>query len=580
MNPVAYEVLLKEYRDLQLRVTKFSAVEQELINIRDRLDNELEMYKRLHQFSSKALQQESKKELLRLITEAIVDIFETEGSLVLFERAGEYPISYLITEGLEFQANEDELKNSIRLISDEVRKMQKPILYSNTLSKSQFFESFREAIWYTYQDDELGYTIHMAGVISQSRGALYNPLLDRQSTIFSVFGQQAISLLGNLQRSILIRRQVDTISAATIELKKLSLIATKTKSGVIITDKFGRIEWVNNSFSETTGYALEEVKGRKPKEFLQRDDGANQDARQLLSQSLAKKETVEVTILNYNKWGEPYHNQLEITPVFDEGGSHVNFIALQKDISAEMSFQEEIVRKNEELNKINSELDNFVYSISHDLRAPLLSIKGIIKLIHMKERLSEQTSKYLKMADESVNRLDGTIQEILDYSRNARFNLQVSEFDLRTLIDQLFDDLRFGTDPQFLFESTFEGSSIVMSDRYRVNTLLKNVISNAVKYRSRLATPSFVKVHVARQNRFIKIIVSDNGIGIGPQNVGRVFDMFYRASSEVIGTGLGLYICKEIISRLGGTIDINSELGVGTTLNITIPDMNLNPRPL
>lgn len=580
MNPVAYEVLLKEYRDLQLRVTKFSAVEQELINIRDRLDNELEMYKRLHQFSSKALQQESKKELLRLITEAIVDIFETEGSLVLFERAGEYPISYLITEGLEFQANEDELKNSIRLISDEVRKMQKPILYSNTLSKSQFFESFREAIWYTYQDDELGYTIHMAGVISQSRGALYNPLLDRQSTIFSVFGQQAISLLGNLQRSILIRRQVDTISAATIELKKLSLIATKTKSGVIITDKFGRIEWVNNSFSETTGYALEEVKGRKPKEFLQRDDGANQDARQLLSQSLAKKETVEVTILNYNKWGEPYHNQLEITPVFDEGGSHVNFIALQKDISAEMSFQEEIVRKNEELNKINSELDNFVYSISHDLRAPLLSIKGIIKLIHMKERLSEQTSKYLKMADESVNRLDGTIQEILDYSRNARLNLQVSEFDLRTLIDQLFDDLRFGTDPQFLFESTFEGSSIVMSDRYRVNTLLKNVISNAVKYRSRLATPSFVKVHVARQNRFIKIIVSDNGIGIGPQNVGRVFDMFYRASSEVIGTGLGLYICKEIISRLGGTIDINSELGVGTTLNITIPDMNLNPRPL
>jgi PAS domain S-box-containing protein len=337
---------------------------------------------------------------------------------------------------------------------------------------------------------------------------------------------------------------------------------------------------VNNSFSETTGYALEEVKGRKPKEFLQRDDGANQDARQLLSQSLAKKETVEVTILNYNKWGEPYHNQLEITPVFDEGGSHVNFIALQKDISAEMSFQEEIVRKNEELNKINSELDNFVYSISHDLRAPLLSIKGIIKLIHMKERLSEQTSKYLKMADESVNRLDGTIQEILDYSRNARLNLQVSEFDLRTLIDQLFDDLRFGTDPQFLFESTFEGSSIVMSDRYRVNTLLKNVISNAVKYRSRLATPSFVKVHVARQNRFIKIIVSDNGIGIGPQNVGRVFDMFYRASSEVIGTGLGLYICKEIISRLGGTIDINSELGVGTTLNITIPDMNLNPRPL
>ncbi|MFM7823617.1 MAG: sensor histidine kinase, partial [Bacteroidota bacterium] len=339
-----------------------------------------------------------------------------------------------------------------------------------------------------------------------------------------------------------IRRQVDKISAAAIELRKLSLIATKTKSGVIITDRFGNIEWVNESFTKTTGYTLEEVKGRKPKEFLQRGDSSNDEVRQLLSQSLAKRETVEVTIVNYNKWGEPYYNQLEITPVFDEDGNHVNFIALQKDITVEMRFQEEMIHKNEELHKINAELDNFVYSISHDLRAPLLSIKGIFKLIHMKEKLGEQANKYLKMADESVDRLDGTVQEILDYSRNARLNLQVSEFDLRTLVDQIFDDLRFGTDKEFLFESTYDGSTIMTSDRYRINTLLKNVISNAVKYRNRSAATSFVKVHVIRKDGVTMIDVVDNGIGIAPQNVERIFEMFFRASSEVTGTGLGLCI--------------------------------------
>ncbi|MFN5223833.1 MAG: sensor histidine kinase [Bacteroidota bacterium] len=571
----AYEKLLKEYRELQLRVTKFSAVEQELINIRDRLDNELDMYKRLHQYSSKALRQETKKELLRFSTEAIVDIFETEGSLVLFERSGENPVSFLFTEGLRFETDEEVLKQHIRNISIEAAHLRKPILYADTLGKHTAFEPFREALWYTYHDYELDYTVHLAGIISNTRGALYSQMLDRHSAIFNVFAQQAISILGNFQRSMLIRRQVDKISTTAIELRKLSLIATKTKSGVIITDRFGNIEWINDSFTKTTGYTLDEVKGRKPKEFLQRNDGANDEARQILSQSLAKRETVEVTIVNYNKWGEPYYNQLEITPVFDEDGNHVNFIALQKDITVEMRFQEEMIHKNEELHKINAELDNFVYSISHDLRAPLLSIKGIIKLIHMKEKLGDQASKYLKMADESVDRLDGTVQEILDYSRNARLNLQVSEFDLRTLVDQIFDDLRFGTDKEFLFESSYDGSTIMASDRYRVNTLLKNIISNAVKYRNRSAEQAFVKVFVLRKDGIMTIDVVDNGIGIAPQNVERIFEMFFRASSEVTGTGLGLYICKEIMSRLGGTISVESELGHGTKMHIALPDLEM-----
>ena len=570
----SYEKLLREYRELQLRVTKFSAVEQELINIRDRLDSELEMYKRMHQFSARALKQESKADLIRFIADAIVDVFETEGAMVLFERSGENPVSILYTEGLRFEVSDDDLKKCIRNVSRDVAHLRKPILYNDILGNHPAFVAFRESLWYTYHDFELDYTIHFAGLISFARSGLYSPLLDRQSAIFNVFAQQAISLLGNFQRSMMIRRQMEKISSSSTELRKLSLIATKTKSGVIITDRFGNIEWVNESFTKTTGYELEEVKGRKPKEFLQKPGSEEDDARRLLSESLAKRETVEVTIVNYTKWGEPYYNQLEITPVFDDDGNHINFIALQKDITVEKQFQQEMVNKNEELRKINAELDNFVYSISHDLRAPLLSIKGIIKLINMKEKLGDTAAGYLKMADESVDRLDNTVQEILDYSRNARLDLQISEFDLRSLIEQIFDDLRFGVEKSMVFEVNFHGSSIVATDRYRINTLLKNIISNSVKYRNRHTAEPFVKVTVNHVGSEIKIDVSDNGMGIAPQNIDRIFDMFFRASSEVTGTGLGLYICKEIMSRLRGSIEVTSELGQGTTMHINFPESN------
>jgi PAS domain S-box-containing protein len=571
----AYEKLLKEYRELQLRVTRFSAVEQQLINIRDRLDNELDMYKRIQQFSSRALTIQSKLDFIRHIADGVVDIFETEGSIVLYERGGSDPVSLLYSEGVSFNGiSEENLKICVRNVSNDIGKTRSLLVSSEVFQKHPAFKGFREGLWFSFHDETIGFDIHIGGLISFEKSGFYSPLLDRHSTIFGVYSQQAISLLSNFQRGLTIRRQLEKINASSKELLKLSLIATKTKSGVIITDNKGHIEWVNESFSKTTGYTLEEVKGKKPKDFLQRTtDPEYDDVRKTLSESLSKRERVEVTIINYNKWGEPYYNQLEITPVFDEQGQHINFIALQKDITTEKKFQEEIIHKNIELKKINAELDNFVYSISHDLRAPLLSIKGILRLITMKEKLGETATNYIKMADSSVDRLDLTVQEILDYSRNARLDLQITEFDLSMVIEDIFNDLRYGSEREISFALHFEGSKIIKSDRYRMSTLLKNIIGNSVKYRNRKINNSKVEVTVIHKNETLEISVADNGIGIAAHNTEKIFEMFYRASSDVTGTGLGLYICKEIISRLGGQIRVESELGIGTTMHITLPEV-------
>jgi signal transduction histidine kinase len=228
-----------------------------------------------------------------------------------------------------------------------------------------------------------------------------------------------------------------------------------------------------------------------------------------------------------------------------------------------------LATKNDELKKTNAELDRFVYSVSHDLRSPLLSIHGIIDILKQKETLSDEGNQLLQLIINSIDRLDNSIIEILDYSRNARFDVEHVELDLEAILKQITTDLQHLAPVTFNFN--FESSPIVTSDKFRLITILKNTISNSVKYRKQNQTDCFVNISVKRINNFIEITIADNGIGISEKSLPKIFDMFYRATSSVAGTGLGLYICKEMITKLGGTIKLQSELGIGTTVKISIP---------
>lgn len=260
-----------------------------------------------------------------------------------------------------------------------------------------------------------------------------------------------------------------------------------------------------------------------------------------------------------------------------EDVNEMNQVLIQKNeqllaLNREMrDAREDLEIKNTELSKINTELDKFVYSISHDLRSPLLSIKGIIQLIPVKEKISDATAKYLQMAEKSVNRLDQTIQEILDYSRNARLDLKLSSFSLVQMIEGIFADLRYANEYPVSFSLEVSGSTKIQSDKYRMDTLLKNIIGNAAKYRKTGENEHWVKVSISSLNNQHIIRVSDNGTGITEKSMPKIFDMFYRGSSSVSGTGLGLYICKEIVVRLEGTIEVESVYGVGSSFTITVP---------
>ena len=236
---------------------------------------------------------------------------------------------------------------------------------------------------------------------------------------------------------------------------------------------------------------------------------------------------------------------------------------------------QELQDKNNDLIKANSELDNFVYRVSHDLRSPLLSVKGLLSLVFQQSNLDSKNLEYLKRADTSINRLDDIIREILEYSRNSRLTLKLEQFDLRRMTELIFEDLRYLAGPKFLFELSINGTNEIVSDSYRINTVLRNVISNSVKYQRKDISDPKVTVAVEKSPKTLKIEVSDNGEGITEEGLPKVFKMFYRGTKTSVGTGLGLYICKEVIEKLDGSIKIHSKIGAGTTVTIELPVKNL-----
>lgn len=228
--------------------------------------------------------------------------------------------------------------------------------------------------------------------------------------------------------------------------------------------------------------------------------------------------------------------------------------------------------QNQLLRKTNLELDKFAYSVSHDLRAPLLSIKGIIDMTNMFTE-EEMTKKHMGMLNESVDKLDSFISDIHNYSRNARQEMKLETIDFEDILKGLNQQLAYmnGTRPVDIQINVASDAHFV-SDKYRIQMVMNNLISNAIRYQNIENQNPFVKVEVKTCGKQALITVEDNGIGIDEDNHVKIFDMFYRISDQSKGSGLGLYIVKETIDVLNGEIKLNSTVGKGTKFHLNIPN--------
>lgn len=229
--------------------------------------------------------------------------------------------------------------------------------------------------------------------------------------------------------------------------------------------------------------------------------------------------------------------------------------------------------KNQELQKAYSELDHLVYSASHNIREPLTSILGITKLGRLESNREAQLEFY-DYIDESVNKLESILRSIVDYSRNSRMESTFEKIDFVEILHHV--QLDIAETESFYGKVTIykeiNQEYDFYGDKGRMLMIIENLLRNAIRFANLEGeNKSFVKVDIETTSHGVEINIKDNGIGIHPEEIERVFQMFYRGNNLSKGSGMGLYIVSEAIEKLGGKISVDSSYGKGTEFSVSIP---------
>ena len=331
---------------------------------------------------------------------------------------------------------------------------------------------------------------------------------------------------------------------------------------VVMLDEVGKVVQLNRGFEEMFGYKLNVLRGKNLNDFIVPDELRNEGID--LNNLIATNRVISVETSRKRKDGKMVNVILYGLPVIQDQ-EIIGVYGVYVDITERKRVEEELMVRN-------SELDNFVYKVSHDLRAPLSSVLGLVNLAKLPGN-TDNPMDYLNIIGEKVGHLDNFIGDVLSHSKNLKLEVSVLKVDLEELIRETFDDLNYLAGAKDVKLAIKVEGADLYSDPWRVSEILRNLISNAIKYRRMdegFIPEVFIKVHV--DNLRADISFSDNGIGIDEVDLAKIFEMFYRATEQSDGSGIGLYIVKNAVDKLGGKISVASKPGQGTRFNIILPN--------
>ncbi|MCU0438206.1 MAG: PAS domain-containing sensor histidine kinase [Raineya sp.] len=346
----------------------------------------------------------------------------------------------------------------------------------------------------------------------------------------------------------------------------LSSISKNIREGIYRSTPEGLV-YANEAFMQLFGYVDEEIFSIKPSDFYADNKRREEIINKLLTTGFIDNEEV----LFRKRDGTLFWALMSLIVQKDSEGN-MHFDGAIRDITQTKEIKEQLEIQNEELKKINSELDRFVYSASHDLKAPLASILGLINVAKL-ENDPTAVFKYLEMMQHSIQKLDHFIKDIIDYSRNSRMEVVSQEVNLEEIIEEVYENLHYLEQASRIKKNIrIEQNVTFYSDSKRLLVVFNNLISNAINYHNLNQETPFIEIDIVVKPDKVHITVGDNGVGVGQEHLHRIFDMFYRASYDSKGSGLGLYIVKEAITKLNGQISVHSELGRGTKFFIILPN--------
>ncbi|MGQ7946711.1 sensor histidine kinase [Flavobacterium sp. WC2509] len=234
--------------------------------------------------------------------------------------------------------------------------------------------------------------------------------------------------------------------------------------------------------------------------------------------------------------------------------------------------KKEIEIKNEDLLLANHELDRFVYSASHDLRSPITSLRGLIEITQSENDVT-QIREYLALMSQSLVRQDQFLRDIIDYSKNKRKEIIIDPVSLKELFDEAISQLKHLENANRITITKEILVDEIQSDGLRLKIIISNLLSNAIKYADPSKEEMFISIKTYSTDGFYKIEISDNGIGIKDEFIEHIFEMYFGTNKNK-GSGLGLYIVKEAVENINGTIEVSSKNNIGSTFTLKFPNSN------
>lgn len=393
---------------------------------------------------------------------------------------------------------------------------------------------------------------------------------DEVTRVGEAFNQMSRSLA---QAQNKLQQEHQTQQQLSAKISQLAEVAEHARDTIIITHPDGTIAWVNSAFEQLTEYSLEEVVGKSPGELLQGEDtDANTVA--LLSQSVRSHSPVRVEILNYTKSWRPYWVELELSPVFDENGELLRFIAVERDITDRREMEKRLSSALDKSKKATQAKSEFLANMSHEIRTPMNAIMGISEILLENENRREPR-ELLLLLHKSANNLVTIINDILDYSKveAGKLTLVEEEFDLRSLIESCTALCAYQADKKnlkLLVDIPLAMNTVVVGDKGRINQILLNLLGNAVKF----TDEGHVQLKVRESEHGFDFSVTDTGIGIPEDRLTHIMDKFEQVDTSATrrheGTGLGLAISKRLISMYNGELCVRSDFGNGSCFSFSL----------
>ena len=358
-------------------------------------------------------------------------------------------------------------------------------------------------------------------------------------------------------------------------LKLLETVVTQTKDAVVITksdsnsETFPNIIYVNNAFCAMTGYKSKKVLS-KPFNPFNTEELDSHEYEKFIA-AIAEKRECQIETLTKKKNKEEYWVRFSMIPIYNSDNELSHWISIQKDVTEERKQEKEKEQLIRELTQNNKDLKQFSYITSHNLRAPLSNLIGLLNLIEDIPINDSELSEIINGFKKSTHLLNETINDLVKIIViKDKISIQKENVTINEVVEHVFSQLKFQIErSKPILKLNFDEADTIYTNKAYLESILINLLTNSIKYKSETKKLK-ISITIKKTNNSTILKFKDNGIGIDlKRNSEHIFGLYQRFHDYPDSKGLGLYLVKSQIESLGGTISIESEVNKGTEFTLT-----------